>query len=148
VEKIVVGVDGSDASKEAFGWALEEARLRKVRLQVVHAWEPPRPVPDLAPGPSPGFEYVDMLPALKDSAEQEVARVVAEVAGENPGVELEAVAVEGPATSVLVDAAQGAQLLVVGSRGHGRFERLLLGSVSQALAQHSPCPVVIHRGSQ
>jgi nucleotide-binding universal stress UspA family protein len=49
---------------------------------------------------------------------------------------------------VLVDAAQGAQLLVVGSRGHGRFERLLLGSVSQALAQHSPCPVVIHRGSQ
>jgi nucleotide-binding universal stress UspA family protein len=148
VEKIVVGVDGSDASKEALGWALEEARLRKVRLQVVHAWEPPPPVPDLAPGPSPGFEYVDMLPALKDSAEQEVARVVAEVAGENPGVELEAVAVEGPATSVLVDAAQGAQLLVVGSRGHGRFERLLLGSVSQALAQHSPCPVVIHRGSQ
>lgn len=148
MDKIVAGADGSDASKDALRWALDEARLRQARLQVIHAWEAPPPIPDLAPSPSPALEYVDLLPALQQSAEQTVKRLVEEVAGDDPGVEIETMAVEGPAVSVLLDAARDAQLLVVGSRGHGRFERLLLGSVSQALAQHSPCPVVIHRASK
>jgi nucleotide-binding universal stress UspA family protein len=148
VDEIVVGVDGSDASKDALRWALEEARLRQARLHVVHAWEPPPPVPDLAPAPSPALELVELLPALQEAAEQLVARVVDEVAGDDPGVEIEAVAVEGPATFVLADAAENAQLLVVGSRGRGGFARLLLGSVSQALAHHSPCPLLIHRRAQ
>jgi nucleotide-binding universal stress UspA family protein len=148
VDKIVAGADGSDASKDALRWALDEARLRQARLQVVHAWEAPPPVPDLAPSPSPALEYVDLLPQLQQSAEQLVKRLVEEVAGDDPGVEIEAVAVEGPAVSVLLDAAREAQLLVVGSRGRGRFASLLLGSVSQALAHHAPCPLVIHRGAQ
>jgi nucleotide-binding universal stress UspA family protein len=148
VAKIVAGADGSDASKDALRWALDEARLRQARLQVIHAWEAPAPVPDLAPSPSPALEYVELLPALQQSAEQTVKRLVEDVAGDDPGVEIEAVAVEGPAVSVLLDAARDAQLLVVGSRGHGRFASLLLGSVSQALAHHAPCPLVIHRGSQ
>jgi nucleotide-binding universal stress UspA family protein len=147
VDKIVVGADGSDASKDALGWALDEARLRQARLHVIHAWESPPPIPDVAASPTPALEYVDLLPALQHSAEQTVGRLVEEVAGADPGVEIEAVAVEGPAVSVLLDAARDAQLLVVGSRGHGRFAGLLLGSVSQALAHHAPCPLVIHRGS-
>jgi nucleotide-binding universal stress UspA family protein len=148
MDKIVVGADGSDASKEALRWALDEARLRQARLQVVHAWEAPPPVADVAPSPSPSLELVDMLPALQQSAEHTVRRLVEDVAGDDPGVELEAAAVEGPAVSVLLDAARDAQLIVVGSRGHGRFASLLLGSVSQALAHHAPCPLVIHRGSR
>jgi nucleotide-binding universal stress UspA family protein len=148
VEKIVAGVDGSDTSKEALRWALEEARLRQARLQVVHAWDAPPPVPDVAGAPSVGYEYVELLPTLQRSADELVARLVEEVAGENPGVEIESVAVQGPAASVIVDAAKDAQLLVVGSRGHGRFAGLLLGSVSQALAHHAPCPLVIHRAPQ
>jgi nucleotide-binding universal stress UspA family protein len=148
VEKIVAGVDGSDTSKDALRWALEETRLRQARLQVVHAWEPPPPFPDVAPAPSPAFEVVELLPALQRSAEDLVKRVVEEVAGDDPGIQVETLAVEGPAASVLVDAARDAQLLVVGSRGHGRFASLLLGSVSQALAHHAPCPLVIHRKSQ
>ena len=59
MEKIVAGVDGSDTSKEALRWALDEARLRQARLQVVHAWDAPPPVPDVAGAPSAGFEYVE-----------------------------------------------------------------------------------------
>ena len=63
------------------------------------------------------------------------------------GVELESSVVQGPASQALVEAADGADLLVVGSRGHGGFAGLLLGSVGQQVAHHAPCPVVIVRGA-
>jgi nucleotide-binding universal stress UspA family protein len=71
--------------------------------------------------------------------------VGAHVADESGGAQIERVAVEGQAARVLVGAAEGAELLVVGSRGHGGFTGLLLGSVSQQCAHHAPCPVVILR---
>jgi len=138
---IVAGVDGSEASKEALHWALEEARLRQTQLRVVCAWARPQVggriyiPPDLSDPER-----------LRQAAQEQLDGFVDEVAGESPGVELERVAVEGSAGKVLVEAAEDAELLVIGSRGRGGFAGLLLGSVSGQCAQHAPCPVVIVRG--
>jgi nucleotide-binding universal stress UspA family protein len=138
---IVVGVDGSEASKDALRWALEEARLRQSSLRAVYAWLYPQ---------IGGRGYIpsELLDPelLRKTAQERLDALVGEVAGESPGVELERVVDEGPAARVLVEAAEEAELLVVGSRGHGGFAGLLLGSVSQQCAHHAPCPVVIVRG--
>jgi nucleotide-binding universal stress UspA family protein len=140
--KIVVGIDGSDESKDALRWAIEEARLRSAELVAVHAWEPPPT--SIGPGPAPGFEFVGVDPRVREAGEQHARAVVDEVVG-NADVPIEPMVVEGPPASVLVDAAQDAELLVVGSRGRGGFKALVLGSVSQQVAHHAPCPVLIHR---
>ena len=144
--KIIVGIDGSDASKDALRWAVEEARLRGADVVAVHAWQVPPPVPSL--GPAPGVEVVEMIPQLEEAAKTLVQSVVAEVVGDASDVTVEAVTTEGPPANVLIEAAKGADMLVVGSRGHGGFVALLLGSVSQQVATHAPCPVLIHRRSQ
>ena len=139
--KIVVGVDGSEPSKDALRWALEEARLRNAELVAVHAWQPVAAIPE--PGPAPGFDMVNVLPEVEEAAERLVNAVVDEVAGDDRTVQR--IAREGRTVEVLADAAQDADLLVVGSRGVGGFRALLLGSVSQQLAHHAPCPLLIHR---
>lgn len=141
--KIVVGIDGSEAAKNALRWALEEARLRSAEIVAVHAWEAPPAMPE--PGPAPGFDLVGILPEVEEAGERLVKAVVEEVVGDDSDVTVEPVAIQGPAASVLVEAARDADLLVVGSRGHGGFTALLLGSVSQQLAHHAPCPLLIHR---
>jgi nucleotide-binding universal stress UspA family protein len=148
MSKIVVGVDGSDASKDALRWAVEEARIRDALVVAVHAWQMPAVAPDIGPmvaaatGP---YELAELLPQLEEGARRVVEDAVQEVAGAAAGVEIEAVAVEGPPARALVEAARDAILLVVGSRGHGGFTGLLLGSVSLQAVQHAPCPVVICR---
>lgn len=145
---IVVGLDGSDASKEALLWALAEARLRRTGIKVVRAWEYPFVPPAMDPFPAgPVAEVGGELDTegLRRNHETRLAALVSELAGESPDVEIELVVVEGHPAEVLVEAAEGAELLVVGSRGHGGFTGLLLGSVSQAAAQHARCPVVIAR---
>jgi nucleotide-binding universal stress UspA family protein len=140
VTGIVVGVDGSDESLDALRWALEEAQIRGAKLKVIYAWVYPYL-------PPPGFAapvQVDMG-ALQRGAEALLDAAVSEVVGLNAGIELEQAAVEGTAAQILVEAAEGADLLVVGSRGRGGFAGLLLGSVSQQCAHHAPCPVVIVR---
>jgi nucleotide-binding universal stress UspA family protein len=138
---IVVGVDGSEPSKAALRWALDEARLRNCAVRVVYAWFAH---PVLVPGsPMVAADWE----AVRRSADEFVSELVAAEAGEDTGVEVDAVAAHGNAADVLVRHARGAQLLVVGSRGHGGFAGLLLGSVSQQCVHHAPCPVVIVRGS-
>jgi nucleotide-binding universal stress UspA family protein len=144
--KIVAGIDGSDSSKEALRWAVDEARLRRADVIAVHAWQVPPPVP--AFGPSPAVDMVENVPRLEEAAQKLAQSVVAEAVGDASDVNVEPVATEGPAASVLIDAAEGADMLVVGSRGHGGFVSLLLGSVSQQVATHAPCPVLIHRGPE
>jgi nucleotide-binding universal stress UspA family protein len=139
--RIVVGIDGSDHSKRALSWALDEARLRSASLLVVHVWG--LPVYATGYGFMPGAP-VDPI-TVSESASSELDKAVAEVVGDAEGVTVERKAVEGVAAQVLVDEADGADLLVVGSRGHGGFAGLLLGSVSQQCAQHARCPVVILR---
>jgi nucleotide-binding universal stress UspA family protein len=138
---IVVGVDGSPESKEAFRWALEEARLRDATVRAVYAWRDPYV---LAPGYGlpEDFEFG----ALRERAVETLDAVVAEVVGNTSDVHVDKVVAEGPAGSVLVQAAEGAEMLVVGSRGHGGFVGLLLGSVSQQCVTHAPCPVLVVRG--
>jgi nucleotide-binding universal stress UspA family protein len=142
VAKIVVGIDGSEESKNALSWALDEARMRSAEIVAVHAWEAPPAIPE--PGPAPGFDLVGILPEVQEAGERLVTTVVNEVVGDTD-VTVESVAIAGPPASVLVDAAGDAEMLVVGSRGHGGFTALLLGSVSQQLAHHAPCPLLIHR---
>jgi nucleotide-binding universal stress UspA family protein len=138
---IVVGVDGSPASTEALRWALDEARLRNASVRVVQAWSFPH-LP-AAPGMVPPL--VLDPDELRRQAEELAGRTVSEVAGPDPEVEVDTVAVHGSPAHSLVEAAANADLLVVGSRGHGGFAGLLLGSVSQQCAHHAPCPVVIVR---
>jgi nucleotide-binding universal stress UspA family protein len=142
--RIVVGVDGSASSAAALAWALDEGVVRHQPVHVVLTWMMPAVV-----GMSPS-----MLPPhseVESGARQQLEQIVAAqttAAGPRPAdsvVTLEVV--EGSAPSVLVTSAHDASLLVVGSRGHGGFAGLLLGSVSQQCAAHAPCPVVVVRGS-
>jgi len=108
-------------------------------LDVVMAWEPLNPEAWIPHDP-PGTDRLGLT-------QRAVRRVVTEALGEHPGVPLEARAVEGAAARVLLDEAKDADLLVVGSRGHGGFAGLLLGSVSLHCVTHAPCPVVVVRGA-
>ena len=146
---VVVGVDGSAGARDALRWAAAEARLRQTRLRVVHAWTFGVPA---AGGGGHGYPYiggsVDTLPGagfndLRHAAEELLDRVIADVVVEAEGPEIECEVLEGGAVQVLVHAVERGDLLVVGSRGHGGFAGLLLGSVSQQCAHHAPCPVVI-----
>jgi nucleotide-binding universal stress UspA family protein len=138
MSRIVVGVDGSEEAGAALEFAVEEAQLRKLPLRVVSAWS------------IPAIEYpgnaVVPTPDLAEDAEQHANRVLEKaVAAVGDRVHVEAVAVAGGAPEALAEQAQGATLLVVGSRGHGAVASLLLGSVSTALAHHAPCPLTIVR---
>ncbi len=144
---VVVGVDGSAGANAALHFGVAEARLRKTRLRAVHAW---------ALGymgvPGGGLGYLGVpldtnpgvaISDMRSAAGQLLERAIAALAGEAEGLEIERSLVEGGAAEVLVGAVGEADLLVVGSRGHGGFAGLLLGSVSQQCAHHARCPVVI-----
>jgi nucleotide-binding universal stress UspA family protein len=142
---IVVGVDHSAGAKAAMRFALEEARLRQATLRVVHAWQ---------------FGYIGAtglegaLPAVggeledfRRGAEAALEETLRDVGADTDGVAIERRVDQGTAAAVLVEESRGADLLVVGSRGHGGFAQLLLGSVSRQCAQHAFCPIVIVRGT-
>lgn len=137
---IVVGIDGSDGSKHALAWAAEEARLRHVSLTLVAAWT----LPASAYG-GMGWSGIgtELLEDLRKAAEERLDELCRELSGQLEGLTVERRVVESAPAAALVEAADGADLLVVGTRGHGGFAGLLLGSVSQQCAHHSPCPVVI-----
>ncbi|GAB2766886.1 universal stress protein [Sinomonas soli] len=133
--RIVVGVDGSPASGKALEWAIEEARLRGGTLRVITAWH--YPVLGDAAGAGPDVEV------FRQSAADDQAALLSVAGGDRSALSAEVI--EGSAVTVLLDAAREADLLVVGSRGHGGFAGLLLGSVSAQLVHHAPCPVLVVR---
>ena len=141
--RVVVGIDGSDTSRRAARWAAHEARLRGARLEIVAAWHVP----------AYGYAHVgsvtaisqDLAEGLVENAEEHLAEAMREARVEAGDIELETIAAEGQPAKVLLQVSEGADLLVVGSRGLGGFRELLLGSVSQQCAQHASCPVVIIR---
>jgi len=136
---IVVGVDGSESSRRALRFALGEARLRDATVRIVGVWH--------VPVTAYGGAMVPPDPGLVNDLEPQTRRVlehVLEDAGDDAaGLEVETVVREGAPVGVLLEEAQNADLLVVGSRGLGGFRGLLLGSVGQQCAHHAPCPVVI-----
>ena len=140
---IVVGVDHSAGAKAALRFALEEARLRQAKLRVVHAWQ-------FGYIGAPGFE--GSLPAVggdlaefHEAAEAALDETLRGVVADADGVAIERRVDQGAAAPVLIEESRDADVLVVGSRGHGGFAQLLLGSVSQQCALHALCPVVIVR---
>ena len=137
---IVVGVDASEGSRRALEWAAKEAHLRAAPLTVVLAWQWSTA---LYPDAGWATATTELIEDLEKIAEERLDDVCTAVAPALEGLEVKRALVEGPPVSSLVEAAQGAELLVVGTRGHGGFAGLLLGSVSQQLAHHSPCPIVI-----
>ena len=137
METVVVGVDGSEGASVALEFAAREAAMRNARLRIVAAWEIP---PAVLASVVAGREFYEELQA---NALATVQAAVARVAELQPSVECEGRVVEGQAGNVLIDEAGDADLLVVGSRGHGGFRELLLGSVSRQVVQHAPCPVVV-----
>lgn len=140
--RIVVGVEGSDGSRAALRWAIDEAHYRSSTVVVVTAY-----LPTYVPA-APDFGYVpldatDLVDEVRKMQDEVVAEVVARF-GELR-VPLEQQLLKGRAAETLIAASQGASLLVVGNRGRGGFRGLLLGSVSQHTAHHAGCPVVIVR---
>ncbi|MGI8416174.1 MAG: universal stress protein [Nakamurella sp.] len=134
-ERIVVGVDGSSASIDALEWANRQASLTGAAIEAVIGWQCPTvyggyPLADTTDWPSNAQGILDTAVDQAVGADHtEIARKV----------------IEGHPAQVLIDAAAGADLLVVGSRGHGGFTGMLLGSVSAHVAAHAPCPVLVVR---
>jgi len=146
---IVVGVDGSPGAQAALRFALVEARLRGARLVCLYAFR--LPLAEGLPGPfllefpaAGGPPLEEARAALRAQAEHVLAAAVAEALADGGAeVAVEHRVVEAAPARALVEASTGADLLVVGSRGHGGFAGLLLGSVGHTCAQHARCPVAI-----
>jgi nucleotide-binding universal stress UspA family protein len=140
--RIVVGVDGSRHSLDALRWAAHFAAVFGARLDAVGAWEYPQTYGGWAAIAPEWNPAQDMAKVLDDA--------VLAVFGDQPpaGLKLELQVQEGGAAKVLLGAGEGAVMIVVGSRGHGGFAGLLLGSVSANVAEHASCPVFIVHGDQ
>lgn len=138
MKTIVVGIDGSKHAEAALELAAEEAFLRGARLVIVSAWELPS-------GLTPGVYPPEVLDGPRADADILVNAAVARVAGLQPQVASEGKEIEGQPAAVLLKEAEHATMIVVGSRGRGGFSSLLLGSVSQQVVHHAPCPVVVVR---
>jgi len=136
---VVVGLDGSEPSRAALRWAAKEAHRRGDGLQVVTCWS----YPVLAWGAyTPPVSGEGWAGQARDAAIEDVNRVLGDDAG---NLDIELSVLEGPASLRLLEYDDAADMIVVGSRGRGGFTGLLLGSVSQHLAEHARCPVVIIR---
>jgi nucleotide-binding universal stress UspA family protein len=140
---VVVGVDGSDHALRAVRWGAGEARRRQVplRLMIAAGWAHGQ----VTGHPELGAGYRDTLLGI---ARDQLATAAAAATAEASGIDVEQQLVVGSAIDVLGDESGRAQLLVLGDRGLGRVEGLLLGSVAAALAAHASCPVVIVRGAE
>ncbi|MFJ6198092.1 universal stress protein [Micromonospora sp. NPDC092111] len=137
--RIVVGVDGSPGSLIALRWAVTQAELSNARVDVVAAWHDPAEYAFAYGWSAAVFEDVSIA-AITGKM---LTEAVADVARGGVPVQFTTHVVRGHPAQALLDAADRAQLLVVGSRGHGAFAGMLLGSVSQHCVQHAPCPVVV-----
>ncbi len=130
--RIVTGVDGSQGSRRALAWAAAEAAARDAVLQPVIVWQGSLPV-------------YDDQPAEKASL---LEQLLADVVGQAPAIATDPLVVRGDPAQVLCERSAAADLLVVGSRGHGGFPGLALGSVGVKCAHHSRCPLVIVRNGR
>lgn len=161
--RIVVGVDGSSESHAALAWAVEEGRLRGAEVEAVHVWSYPAMTYLTGLVPPPTFAHDDLAEEARAVLDRACDVVEATTpapstaarssgapppsSGDGPGgrAPVRRLLAEGSPAAVLLGRAEGADLLVLGSRGRGGFSGLLLGSVSQQSASHAPCPVVIVR---
>ena len=135
--RIVVGVDGFEPSKAALRWAIHQAKLTGAVVEAVTAWHVPV---------GTGWVPAGDMPDYQEDAFTVLAEAIDEMCAVDPDVQVCPRVLAGRAGQVLVEEAEGADLLVVGSRGHAGLTEALLGSVGRYCVHHAPCPVVIMRG--
>lgn len=133
---IVVGVDGSPSSLLALQWAARLVPTVASSITAVAAWQVPFTYYEF---PISGWDPKSVAQTILSTALNEAFD------GEPPPF-ITAETRQGPAAGVLIDESRNAEMLIVGSRGHGGFVGLLLGSVSSAVAEHAACPVLIAHG--
>ena len=142
-KRIVVGIDHSEGSSAAVRWAAEYAsEISAKSVTAVFAVASPVSWIDVGSG-----EEERMLAATRERAEKQIHEQLVDIRQEFASVEIETAFIVGEPAAVLIDASATADLLVVGSRGRGRFKGALLGSVSQRAAEHAHCPVTIVRSA-
>ncbi|HUZ54454.1 MAG TPA: universal stress protein [Streptosporangiaceae bacterium] len=140
-ECVVVGVDGSPASAITMAWAARYAKAMGATVRAVLAWHYPT-----AAGPAPvGVAPASVTSEVEQSRYQILDQAIAATFGDPPAVEIERRVVYGHPAQVLIDESKDADLLVVGSRGHGGFTGMMLGSVSMHCVTHAYCPVTVVR---
>jgi nucleotide-binding universal stress UspA family protein len=137
--RVVVGVDGSPSSLDALSWAARQAELTAARLEVVMSWEWPSSYGWAVPVPEDFDPEGDIHATLE--------KILSPLRAARPGLGIDARVVHGHPAPILVEASTGADLLVVGSRGHGEFVGMVIGSVSEYCASHARCPVLVHRAA-
>jgi nucleotide-binding universal stress UspA family protein len=142
IKQIVVGVDGSESSRAALHWAYDEAAHHDAALIAVSTWHlPPLPMsPPYGQLPPEGYESQP-----ERDARELLERLTEDLEPRTPEVDVRISISKGNPAKVLIDMSQSADLVVVGSRGHGGFAGMLLGSVSQHVVAHKACPVVVIR---
>jgi nucleotide-binding universal stress UspA family protein len=140
--RIVVGVDGSPSSRTALRWAVRQADLTNATIDAVLAWEIPVVLQSYAMAPI----YAEQDGGFEENAKKTIEAVISEEVEPADSQRVRSLVINGHPAQVLLDIAAGADLLVVGSRGHGKFAEALLGSVSQNCVHHASCPVLIMRG--
>lgn len=140
VARIVVGVDGSLGSKAALTWAMSQARLSGATIEAVTAWQDPAMYGTAFGWANAAFEGDTYTTTMVKALDDTIAEVSDQV---QAPVTVHARVVQGHPVEVLLEAGADAQLLVVGSRGHGTLAGIMLGSVSQHCVQRAPCPVVV-----
>jgi nucleotide-binding universal stress UspA family protein len=134
--RVVVGVDGSEGAVKALDWAIAETTRVPASLELVTAWLFPMAL---------GYVFAKTPDEVRQQVQQIADSSVSHVAKVAPDVVVRSVLHEGEAGPTLVDLSIGADLLVVGSRGHGNIRELLLGSVGTYCSRRARCPVVIVR---
>jgi nucleotide-binding universal stress UspA family protein len=139
--RIVAGVDGSSSSLSALRWAIRQAGLTGAAVDAVIAWHNP------ASQGGYGWETAgaDQNYDFQGVAAKTLTEAISSALEPASDVSVRTQVAEGHPARILLDASDGADLLVVGSRGHGGFAEALLGSVSQHCVQHASCPVVVIR---
>lgn len=137
--RVVVGVDGSEQSKQALRWAAHFAAGCGARVDAVAAWLFPAGF---------GWGAVPLEWSPGQDMEKTLTETVDEVFGSQRPENMRLAVCEGNPAKVLLEESKGALMLVVGSRGHGGFAGLLLGSVSAGVAEHATCPVLVVHGDQ
>lgn len=143
--RIVVGLDGSAASARALLFAAQEAQLREGVLQLVAAYDVSPMTYGYAGGVNIGFDATSVEDGLRQAAEARLKEAANTVATLVPGtrVHVQTTVAEGRASQVLLDAADGATLLVVGARGAGAWTRLMMGSTRTEVVHHARLPVTV-----
>jgi nucleotide-binding universal stress UspA family protein len=134
--RIVAGVDGSDSSLQALEWAAHQAELAGSRLDVIMAWE----WPIIYGSTQVPFDYDP-----RSDAQTRLGEAVEKLRDRRPALNVTSTVAEGHPAPVLVEESRSADLLVLGSRGHGEFVGMLLGSVSEHCVTNAHCPVVVVR---